>query len=89
MSRAAARFLNSSLNEMEKEMQPAIGFQKTGIGVFDCLLLMFIYLKLTKQIDWSWFWVFSPFWAGLIMFFILLVLKGWLEETANDINDRR
>jgi hypothetical protein len=24
--------------------------------------LMFVYLKLTKQIDWSWWWVLSP-WA--------------------------
>lgn len=31
-----------------------------GIGVGGLLLVLFIALKLTKVIDWSWFWVLSP-----------------------------
>ncbi len=29
------------------------------------LFLMFLALKLTGQIDWSWWWVTCPLWAGL------------------------
>lgn len=28
-----------------------------SFNFFDGLLLMFIYLKMTCQIDWSWWWV--------------------------------
>jgi hypothetical protein len=25
--------------------------------------ILFVYLKLTNQIDWSWVWVTAPFWG--------------------------
>lgn len=31
------------------------------------LELMFIYLKITKQIDWEWHWVLSPLWLPLVV----------------------
>lgn len=31
-----------------------------GITFLEALTLLFIGLKLTKQIDWSWWWVLSP-----------------------------
>lgn len=31
------------------------------------LTLMFIVLKLTQQIDWSWWWVLSPLWLPLAL----------------------
>jgi len=56
-----------------------------GIGFVNVLALVFIVLKLTEVIDWSWWWVLSPFWIGLILgilvFGLLLVLykkKGLL-----------
>jgi len=42
------------------------------------LLLIFITLKLTGHITWSWWWVFAPVWmplvialAGLLFLFIV------------------
>lgn len=35
--------------------------------------LMFVYLKLTKQIDWSWWWVLSP-WALHFMVLAVCIL---------------
>jgi CHASE2 domain-containing sensor protein len=32
----------------------------TGIGFFGLLTIVFVVLKLTGYIAWSWFWVFSP-----------------------------
>lgn len=37
--------------------------KKQGIGLFGLLGLLFIALKLTGHIDWSWWWVLAPFWA--------------------------
>lgn len=45
-----------------------------GIGFASLLLLAFIILKLTHYIDWSWWWVLSPFWIPIALIcFILLV----------------
>ena len=33
-----------------------------GPGIAGLLGVAFIVLKLTKVIDWSWWWVTSPFW---------------------------
>jgi hypothetical protein len=32
----------------------------SGIGFFGLLTVLFIGLKLTNHIDWSWWWVLSP-----------------------------
>lgn len=34
---------------------------------FPALTLVFIILKLTQQIDWSWWWVLSPLWLPLVL----------------------
>ena len=33
-----------------------------GIGFAGVLAILFIALKLTGYIDWSWWWVLSPLW---------------------------
>lgn len=33
------------------------------ISYLDILLVVFIILKLTGNIDWSWWWVLSPLWV--------------------------
>jgi len=36
-----------------------------GSGFGGLLTLLFVGLKLTGCITWSWWWVFSPLWIGL------------------------
>ena len=38
-----------------------------GIGFFGLLVILFIALKLTGYIDWSWWWVTAPLWGCLVM----------------------
>lgn len=40
------------------------------------LLVLFIGLKLTGNIDWSWWWVFSPVWVPLSIALILALVYG-------------
>lgn len=51
-----------------------------GIGFVGLLTIVFIVLKLTGYIAWSWIWVLSPLWisliVGLIFLCVLLVIKG-------------
>ena len=43
------------------------------------LLTIFIVLKLTKLIDWSWWWVLSPAWIFLILWGIMALIIGISE----------
>ena len=38
------------------------------------LAIVFITLKLTHYIDWSWWWVTAPIWGPLAFVLILLLL---------------
>jgi len=38
------------------------------------LTLLFIGLKLTGHIAWSWWWVLSPLWLGFTVAFVLLLV---------------
>ena len=45
-----------------------------GIGVVGLLGVLFVGLKLTGIIDWSWWWVTAPFWGGFALLLGILVL---------------
>ena len=47
----------------------------SGIGLSGALFLVFLVLKLTDNIDWSWWWVTSPIW---ISWGLVLVILGLL-----------
>ena len=53
--------------------------KSSGIGFTGLLTIVFIVLKLTKFIDWSWFWVLSPtiipIILGLIYVFVAIYIK--------------
>jgi len=43
-----------------------------GFSFTSILFLIFLVLKLTNYIDWSWWWVTSPLWIStLIMIFLI------------------
>ena len=58
-----------------------------GLGFLGALTLLFIGLRLTGFIDWSWWWVLAPLWAaaGGIAALALLGLSGYLAYTLYDI----
>jgi hypothetical protein len=41
------------------------------IGLGTILFLIFLTLKLTNTIDWSWWWIFSPLWIPLLAMGVL------------------
>ena len=43
-----------------------------GIGIFGVLGVVFIILKLTNVIAWSWWWVLCPFWGGFVLALLFL-----------------
>lgn len=48
---------------------------KSGsIGFWSILGLIFITLKLTGYIAWSWLWVLAPFWIPLVIILIFIII---------------
>ena len=47
-----------------------------SINFSGLLTIVFIVLKLTDYIHWSWWWVLSPLWisAAIAVFFIVIIL---------------
>jgi uncharacterized protein (DUF983 family) len=69
------------LNET-KQMSSNSSSSSSGIGFPGLLTVLFIGLKLTGHITWSWWWVLSPMWitilialAFLAFAFIILLLQ--------------
>jgi len=47
-----------------------------GSNLTGVLLVMFIVLKLTNLINWSWLWVLSPLWIPVSMVVVFTVLTA-------------
>ena len=45
-----------------------------GIGFVGLLTIVFVTLKLTDYIGWSWWWVLSPLWIATIVFITVFFL---------------
>jgi hypothetical protein len=62
------------------------GSASGGLGFASLLTVLFIGLKLTHYIDWSWWWVLSPMWIGLAfaafcftMFLLVAALVAFIK----------
>jgi hypothetical protein len=70
----------------------------SGIGLTGVLFVVFLVLKLTGNIDWSWWWVTSPLWIpvvfllcivfGAIMVIMLLLIFGFNFDDLKKRLDR-
>lgn len=59
--------------------------------ILTLILLIFIILKLTHIVSWSWWWVTSPIWLPFIIVFvpatlklIIGLIKIFIEEKKNN-----
>ena len=51
----------------------------SGTGIAGVFTIVFVVLKLTGHIDWSWLWVVSPIWitAAVIALLLVAVVAAW------------
>jgi hypothetical protein len=50
------------------------------------LCLIFITLKLTGYIAWSWWWVLAPIWIPISTILVVFVIVGMLYVAENNKN---
>lgn len=48
----------------------------SGLKLDMILFLIFLVLKLTDTIDWSWWWVTSPLWLPWLFIIVLALVVG-------------
>ncbi len=52
---------------------------ETGIGYSGILFIVFLVLKLTETINWSWWWISAPLWIPVVVVvlaaFVLVALS--------------
>jgi len=46
----------------------------SGIGCATLLFFIFLVLKLTNVITWSWWWIFAPLWGTALLVIICLIV---------------
>lgn len=54
--------------------------QSGGISFLGLLTILFIGLKLTGYITWSWWWVLAPVWVVpliAVIFIVLAIILKW------------
>lgn len=44
---------------------------KYKLGIPDAVFIVFLILKLTGVITWSWLWIFSPYWISVPLYFLI------------------
>lgn len=57
--------------------------ENKSFDLIDALAVLFIALKLTGVINWSWLWVLSPIWADILVAIIATVIIE-LRERSGD-----
>ncbi len=64
-------------NEKGKEMSKSENSTSIMQGFYMwSLFLVFLVLKLTNVISWSWWWVTAPLWGGFGVFLLVLAILG-------------
>ena len=50
----------------------------SGVGLGTILFIVFLVLKLTGSIAWSWWWVTAPLWIPVLFVVIVIGIIGLL-----------
>lgn len=55
----------------------------SGLGSGGVLFLIFLVLKLTNVIDWSWWWVTSPLWISFALWGLVILIALIIVAISN------
>ena len=55
----------------------------SGLGLGSVLFIIFLILKLTGNINWSWWWVTSPLWVPITLGVIMVGIMGFAITWIN------
>lgn len=68
--------------EPRKVVESRVQQSRGGPGLLTLLTVLFVGLKLTEEIDWSWWWVLAPTWIPLAVLLLFVAGLGILFLVA-------
>jgi hypothetical protein len=51
-----------------------------GVSLGGVIFIVFLVLKLTGHIDWSWWWVTAPLWIPIGLFIVFLIVLSLISK---------
>lgn len=48
-----------------------------GVGLCAVLFIVFLVLKLTHLIDWSWWWITAPVWIPVAIGLVIVIVAAF------------
>lgn len=69
--------MENSTDKFDKvleELKKVSSTNNTGLTFTGLLTILFIGLKLTGYISWSWWWVLAPVWIPVVLAIILVLI---------------
>lgn len=60
-----------------------------GVGIFSLTALVFVVLKLTGYIAWSWWWVFAPIWGVFALIYTIALIVTLATGIASMLDNRK
>ena len=73
---------NAIKQSRSKTMSSSSSTSSGGISFTGALTILFIGLKLTNVITWSWWWVLSPIWISLSLAVVILTIAAIIAIIA-------
>jgi hypothetical protein len=55
----------------------------SGVTFASLLFLLFLALKLTHVIDWSWWWITAPIWGPFVIVVVVLIIIAVIAVLLN------
>lgn len=52
----------------------------SGFSFTTVLFIVFLVLKLTHTIDWSWWWITSPLWIGWALILLIIIIVATISS---------
>ena len=74
---------------MSDERQQVALQVNRSMDILGYLFLMFTYLKLTEQLDWSWWWVSAPLWLPVALVVSTATIIGVVSAVIGAVRNRR
>lgn len=60
-----------------------------SLGVCWTLFIVFLILKLTHTVDWSWWWVSAPLWIPFAILTAMFMVLGFIFAIVHAFSGRR
>jgi len=52
------------------------------------LFVLFLWMKLTGQIAWSWWWVFAPLWGYPVLLFVVAFAVAFVKSAGKAAREK-